>query len=161
MISDFAGTGLLRSRWPSCSRSAGPCCALATAAGKASAMMAAFLIDGISPPQPLERIRKRLLFHTTVDMAGVAGKHKLIVIAFASQNSRHVLAGDDPVVHIVAHDIWIQEIPVSDFHPDPNRLDRTIRDEVLVKFPGAMRCLVAMRPLLIDRRDRICQYAVI
>src|SRR6266849_2773048 len=96
-----------------------------------------------------------------IDMPGIAGKHELVVITFRSQNLGHVLAGHDPVVHVVAHDIWIQEISVSDLHPDSNRLDRTIRDETLVKFPGAVRSLVAMRPLLVHRRDRIRQYPVI
>src|SRR5205807_9286550 len=80
IISDFAGTGLLRSRCPSCSRSAGPCCASVTAAGKASAMMAALLIHGISPPQPLEGLRKRLLFHRAIDVQCVASEHKLVVV---------------------------------------------------------------------------------
>src|SRR6266550_5234668 len=141
MISDFAGTGLLRSRGPSCSRPFSLCCASTTAVGKARAMMAAFLI--ISLPQPFERFRKGLLFHIAIDMPGIAGKHKLVVIPFGSQNSGHALAGNDPVVHVVAHDIWIQEISVSDFQPDSNRSGRTIRDEALVKFPGAVRSLRA------------------
>src|SRR5438445_10712524 len=44
---------------------------------------------------------------------------------------------------------------------DSDRLDRTIRDQALVKFPGAVRGLIAMRPLLVGRRDRIREYAAI
>src|SRR5438477_8610749 len=74
---------------------------------------------GISLPQPFERFRKGLLFHIAIDMAGIAGKHKLIAIPFGGESSCHVLAGNDPVVHAVAHDIWIEKISISDFHPDP------------------------------------------
>src|ERR1700737_649345 len=117
--------------------------------------------EGIALPEPFERFRKSLLFHAAIDVHGVAGKHELVVIAFGGQNSGHVLAGNDPVVHVVAHDIWIQEISVSDFHPHSNRLDRTIRDQALVKSPCAVRSLRTMWPLLIYRGDRVCQYAVI
>src|ERR1700731_224043 len=161
MVSAFVGTGLLRSRSPRCIGADPPSWANAIPVYNARAVMAAILMhvlrsfDGISPPQPFERFRKRLLFHWAITVHRIPGKHKLVVVPFGAENLRNVPAGHDPVVHVVAHDIWIEEIPVSNPQPDSNRLDRAIRDEPLMKFPRTVRRLRAARPLLVHSRDRI------
>ena len=40
----------------------------------------------------------------------------------ATEDAGHALVGDHPVVHVVAHDVRIVEIPVADVHPHADRL---------------------------------------
>jgi hypothetical protein len=47
-----------------------------------------------------------------------------------------VFVGKDPVVHVVAHDVGVEEIKVTDLHPDADGLGARVGDEVLVEFPG-------------------------
>ena len=97
--------------------------------------------DRIALPQPFQRFGQRLLFHAAVAVPGVAGEDELVVITLGGQHFGHVLVRDDPIVHVVAHDIRIQKVAVADFHPDSQRLGRAVRDQVFMKFPRAVRRL--------------------
>ena len=108
-----------------------------------------FVGDRIAFPEPFEGLGEGLLFDGAVAMAGVAGEGELVVIAFVGQGFGGVFVGDDPIVHVVAHDVWVEEVAVADFHPDADRLCGAIGNEVFVKFPGAVRGFGARRPLLI------------
>ena len=95
----------------------------------------------IALPQPFQSFGQGLLFHAAVAVPGVAGKNKLVMIALGGQHLGHVLVGEDPIVHVVAHDIRIEKVPVADFHPDSQRLGRAVGDQVFMKFPRAVRGL--------------------
>ena len=71
------------------------------------------------------------------------------MVAFGSQHSGHVLIGDDPVVHVVAHDIRIEKVPVANLHPNAYGLSRRVRDQMFVELPGAVRSFGVGRPLLV------------
>ena len=97
--------------------------------------------DGISLPKILQSFGKSLLPDGAVHMDGVASEDELVVIALGGQYLGHALVGYDPVVHVVAHDVGIEEILVADFHPDVGSACAGSRDEVFMKFPGAVRRL--------------------
>src|SRR5712672_396068 len=92
-------------------------------------------------PNILQGLGKRLLFYRSVNMSSVAGKHELVVIALGGEYLSHTLVCENPIMHIVAHHVRIQEIAVTNFHPDSYRFGRAVGDEMLVKFPGAVRRL--------------------
>jgi len=115
----------------------------------------------IALPNILQSLRQGLLFHGAVSVPGVTGKNKLVMIAPGSERFRHVFIGGDPIVHIVAHDIRIEKVSVANFHPDSQRLRRTLGDQVFMKFPCAVRGLGVIRPLLIDIGTRIGENAVV
>src|SRR3954454_17368954 len=100
-------------------------------------------------PNVFQRLGKGLLSHCAIDMPGVASENELVVIALCSKHSGHIFVGENPIMHAVAHDIWIEQIAVANFHPDSDRLGRGVRYEVLVKFPCAMWRLRIVRPLLV------------
>ena len=56
----------------------------------------------------IERFRKRLLFDRMVHMAGIAGEDELIVISLRGEHLRHLLTGQHPVVHSIAHHIRVE-----------------------------------------------------
>ena len=74
--------------------------------------------DRVPLPHIFQSFGQGLLFDGAVGVPGVTRKYKLIVIAFGGQHSGHILVGQDPVVHVVAHHIGIEIVPVTHFHPD-------------------------------------------
>jgi hypothetical protein len=66
-----------------------------------------------------------------------------------------------PIVHVVAHNIRIEKIPVANFYPDSQRPRWAIRDEMFMKFQRAMLGLGVIWPLLVhickSQRDSIHQ----
>jgi hypothetical protein len=59
--------------------------------------------------------------------------------------------GEDPVVHVVAHDVGVEEVAVADVHPDAEGLSsRAVGDEGFVEAPGAERGFGVPGPLLVD-----------
>ena len=65
-------------------------------------------------------------------MTGVQREDVLVLIALFLEHRGHTVIGDDPVVHVVAHDIWIKEILVGDLHPDADGLGFGARNQRLV-----------------------------
>src|ERR1039457_4609515 len=112
-------------------------------------------------PDVLKRLGKRLLFHRSVHVSGIAGKYELVVIALGSEYLRRMLVGENPIVQVVAHHVWIEQIPVTNFHPDSYRLDGAFRDEMFVKLPGAVRRPRIVRPLLVYECSGIGENPVI
>src|SRR6185436_3440210 len=53
------------------------------------------------------------------------------------------------------------KVAIANFHPDADRLDRTVGDDRLVEFPSAARRFRIVRPLLVDERTGVAQHAVI
>src|SRR5215831_3391503 len=104
------------------------------------------LRDRVSLPDIFQSFGQGLLFHSTVGMPGVAREYKLIAIAFAGQDLRHILVGEDPVVIVVAR---AEIVPVADLQPDADRLPGAIGNEVLMELPSPVRGLGIERPLLI------------
>ena len=103
----------------------------------------------------MKSLGKRLLFYCSVNMSCVAGKYKLVVIALGSKYLSHILVGENPIVHVVAHHVRIEKIPVTHFHPDSYRFRRAVWNEMLMKFPRPMRTFRIVRPLLIDEGSRV------
>src|ERR1039457_5340795 len=94
-------------------------------------------------------------------MSGIAGKYELVVIALGSEYLRHMLVVENPIVQVVAHHVWIEQIPVTNFHPDSYRLDGAVPDEMLVNLPGPGRGSRIVRPLLVDECSGIGENPVI
>src|SRR5271166_1005255 len=96
-----------------------------------------------------------------VHVSSVAGKNKLVVIALRGQHFGHFLIRQDPVVHVVSHDIRIEKVPTSHLHPDADWLDRAVRNEMLMKLPCAMRALRVIGPLLIYISSRVSENTMV
>ncbi len=101
-------------------------------------------------PDVFERFRQGLLLHGAVCVTGVASEDELVVIALSGKHLGHVFIGDNPIVHVILHDIRIEIVAVADFHPDAYRFGRRVWDEVFMKFPGTVGSLRIPRPLLVD-----------
>jgi hypothetical protein len=71
----------------------------------------------ITLPHVFQRFREGLLSHGAVNMHGIAGEYELLVIALRGQDLRHAFIGQDPIVHVVAHHVGVEKVPVADFHP--------------------------------------------
>src|SRR5579863_7456239 len=104
----------------------------------------------VALPDVLEGFGEGLEAGSAVDVAGVLGEDELVLIALGSEGASHVFVGQDPVVHVVAHDVGVEEIEIADLHPDADGLARRIGDEVLRELPGAVRGFRVVRPLLVD-----------
>ena len=71
-----------------------------------------------------EDVLRSLLLYGAIGVAGVASKKELVVVALSGEDPRHVFIGENPIVEMVAHDVGIKEIAVSDFKPQPQWLAR-------------------------------------
>ena len=102
-----------------------------------------------------------MLFYGVVDVAGVLGEDELVAIALGGERFGHQFVGDDPVVHVVAHDVGAVEVAIADFHPKTDGLGRRGGDEVLVELPCAVRGLGVGGPLLVDVGAGVGEDAVV
>ncbi len=68
----------------------------------------------ISPPQPLQRVRQQLWLGRADAVATVEAEDILVVVALFLQHLGHAMIRFYPVVHIVAHDIRVVVIPITD-----------------------------------------------
>ena len=93
--------------------------------------------------------------HGAVYVSGVARKYELIVISLGGERLRHVLVGQNPIVHSVAHHIGIEKIAIAHLHPDPYRFPGILPNEVLVELPGTVWHLRIVRPLLVHKSSGI------
>ena len=87
-----------------------------------------------------------------VDMTGILGEDELVVVVLCGEGAGEVFVGKDPVVHVVANDVGVEEIKVTDLHPDADGLGGRVGDEVLGELPGAVWSFGVVRPLLVDPR---------
>src|SRR5882724_3808986 len=76
------------------------------------------LLRPVTSPNPFQRLRQSLIAHPAIAMAGSLGEHVLILITLVLQRRGHPVIGNNPVVHVIAKDVWIQQIPVAHLHPD-------------------------------------------
>src|SRR3954467_8978413 len=101
-------------------------------------------------PNVFECFRECLQPDRAIDVKSVACKYELVMVALCGEHPGHVLIGENPVVHAIPHYVGIEKVAIANFHPEADRLSRTVRDEVFVEFPGAMRSFRIVGPLLID-----------
>jgi hypothetical protein len=106
----------------------------------------------VTSPRPFQRLRQCLFAHPAIAMAGVEGEHVLILIALILERRGHTVIGNDPIVHVVAHDVWIEEIAIAHLHPYSNGLGCCAPNERRVIIPRAPRIAGIERPLLVDER---------
>jgi hypothetical protein len=66
------------------------------------------LLGRVSPPDPLEGSWESLQLGRPIAVSGVPCEDELITIALRRQRLGHVFVGDDPVVHVVAHEVRIE-----------------------------------------------------
>jgi rhodanese-related sulfurtransferase len=69
-------------------------------------------------PQPFQRRRQRLLLPPRSQCPALRGASELMLVVFRGERPRHILVGDGRSVHVVAHDVRIEQIPVSNLHPN-------------------------------------------
>ncbi len=101
------------------------------------------------------------MFDRVIDVARIFGEDELIVIAPRSEYAGHAFVGQDPVVHVVAHDVGVEEIAVAYLHPDSDGFGGSIGDEVLVELPCAVRGGRVGGPLLVDVGAGVGEDAVV
>src|SRR5579875_491770 len=94
-------------------------------------------------------------------MPGITGKNKLVWIAFGSQYLRHVFISYNPIVHVVAHHVWVIKIFVAHLHPDAYWLFRAIGNQMFMKLPGTMWRFGVVWPLLVDECARIGKHKMV
>ena len=116
---------------------------------------------GVVLPEVLEGFGEGLSFDCVVYVAGVASEHELVRIVLGGEDAGHVFVGDDPVVHVVAHDVGVVEVAVSYFKPETERLARRVGDQGLMEAPGALRSFGVPGPLLIDVGSGVGEDAVV
>src|SRR5437879_5201944 len=79
------------------------------------------------------------------------------MITLNSKDVSHLFVCENPIMHVVAHHAGIQEIAVTNFHPNSYRLGRAVQHETLVKFPSTVRRLRVIRPLLVYKCSGISE----
>ena len=72
----------------------------------------------VSLPEVFQRLWEQLCLHGGVAVASVADETELVGVPLFLEDFRHPLVRQDPIVHVVAHDIGIEEVPVSNTHPN-------------------------------------------
>ena len=101
------------------------------------------------------------MFGGAVGVASVADEDELVVVALIGEDFGHSLVGDHPIMHVVAHNIWVEEVAVAYLHPDSQWLGRSVWNEVFVKLPCAIRGFRVIRPLLVDVGAGVGEDAVV
>jgi len=117
--------------------------------------------DGVVVPYEFEGFGEGLLFYCSVDVAGVAGEEELVVVAAGGEDFGHQLVRGDPVVHVVAHGVGVEEVRVTYLHPEADGLGRGAHDEVLGELVGAVGCGGIVGPLLVDVGAGVGEDAVV
>ncbi len=112
----------------------------------------------ISLPHVLERLRVGLRDDLAVRVSGAFRVHELVVVALGLERVGEADVGDDPVVETGGAG-GRAIVVLRDVHPDPDRLDRALGDDVIVILPRAPRVVVVR--MLVDERARIDQHAVV
>ena len=107
-------------------------------------------LSGVAVPDVFEGFGEGLALDGVVDVVGVAGEDELVVVSPGGQGLGHVLIGEDPVMHAIAHDVGIVEIAVADLQPDTDVLAGRVGDEPGVEVPGAAGHFGVPGPLLVD-----------
>jgi hypothetical protein len=115
----------------------------------------------VALPDVFEGFGEGLHLDGAVYMESVFCKNELVVVFLRGEDARHAFVGFDPIVHVVTHDVGIEEVLVTDFHPDADGLARALRDEVLVELPCAVRSFGIVWPLLVDPGSGVGEDAVI
>ena len=92
-------------------------------------------------------------------MAGTATEQILILIAFGLEHFGHLMVRFDPVVHTVAHNVWIERIPIAHGNEQADRLPATLGNNCFVKAPGAIRELGIKWPRLVHEGTRSGEHA--
>src|SRR6185437_10105129 len=115
----------------------------------------------ISLPQVFERLGQSLLHGRAIDVDGIAGKDKVVMIFLRRQHLCHVLVGYDPIMHVVTHDVGVIQVLVANLHPDADRLARTLPNQMFVELPCPVWSGRVIWPLLIDECPGIRQDTMI
>ena len=95
---------------------------------------------------------KELRLGVTNAVSGVSAKEVLVGIALGLEDFGHAMVGFHPVVHAVAHDVGVEEIPVTHGKENPQRLLRAFGYDFVVKAPCTVGRFGVEGPLLIDER---------
>ena len=66
------------------------------------------LCEQVIFPKPFQCFGHCLLFYFIIYVPGVAGKNKLVLITFSGKYFCHILIGEHPIMHVVAHYVWIK-----------------------------------------------------
>src|SRR5689334_3278465 len=73
-------------------------------------------------PHILQRLRQRLPLRPPVHVPGVLAEHELVVVSLFRQRFGQSLVGQNPIVHVIPHEVGVQQITVAHLHPDADRL---------------------------------------
>ena len=117
--------------------------------------------EGVALPEVFEGFGQGLLFDGVVGVAGVAGEDELVVVAAGGEDAGHVFVGEDPVVHVVAHGVGIEEVAVAYFHPEADGLAGGVGDEGAVELPCSAGGVGVGWPLLVDEGSGVGEDAVV
>ena len=76
------------------------------------------LCNRVALPDIFQGLGQSLPLHSAVNVPGVAGENKLVMVALCRKRFGHIFVGENPIVHAIAHDVRVKKIPVADFQPD-------------------------------------------
>ena len=115
----------------------------------------------VALPDVFEGFGEGLHFDGAVYVECVLSEDELVVVLLCGEDAGHALVGFDPVVHVVAHDVGVVKILVTDFHPNANRLAGALRYYVLVELPCTVWCFGVVGPLLVDPCAGVGEHAMV
>ena len=115
----------------------------------------------ISLPDPLERMGQELRLGITDAVTGIAAKQVLILITFGLEYLGHLVIRFHPVVHVVTHNVWVEQVIITNGNKQADRLLRTLGNDRFVKAPGAIRILGIKWPRLVHEGARGGEYTVV
>ena len=71
-------------------------------------------------PNPFDSMGQKLNLGVADPMTGILAKKILVLISLGFKNLGHAVVGFDPVMHAVAHDVWVEKVIIPHRKKEPN-----------------------------------------
>ena len=80
-------------------------------------------------------------------VTGILAKKILVIITLGFENLGHAVVGFHPVMHAVAHDVWVKRIIIAHRKKETDGFLRSVWDQFVVKVPSPARGFRGEGPL--------------
>ena len=69
-------------------------------------------------------------------VTGILTEKILVIITLGFENLGHAVVGFHPVMHAIAHDVWVEKVIIPHRKKEPDRFLRRVWDQFVMKVPS-------------------------
>ena len=100
-------------------------------------------------PHPFDCMSEELNLGVADPVTGILTKKILVLITLGLENLGHPVVGFHPVMHAIAHDVWVKEVIIPHRKKETDGFLGRVRDQFVVKVPSTPRGFRIEGPLLV------------